>query len=317
MAFDPVIEAFLERIRSFSARGLPSVDEVIQGREALNAATSENAAPPREDVEISDVEAGGVLTRLYRPRREVGPLPLHVYFHGGAFIFGSAFSGAQDAELAERAAVAGCVVASVEYRLAPENRFPAGVEDCYSALVGLVEGADEFGIDPTLVTVGGASSGGNFAAVVALICAERGGPRLAGQLLEIAGTDLTKSSSAWRNPVAGHDTTREADLHLIDMYLNSVAERADPHGSPLFAADLSAVAPAYVMNAEFDPRRDECEAYVVRLRDAGVAAVTRTMAGHVHGSMSLPDWPPALAWRREANETLARINSRVFDWTAL
>lgn len=239
MPFDPAIEELLETMKKAGGRPLPSEQEMIARRDEISAWMAASSVPPRADVTIADVLAD-VPVRLYRPASADGNLPLHVYFHGGAFIFGSAMSGTQDAELADRAAEAGCVVASVEYRLAPEHRFPAGIEDSYRALTTLVDRAGEFSIDPGTVTVGGASSGGNFAAVVALMAKERGGPRLALQLLEVAGTDLTKSSAAWRNPAPGHDTTREADLHLIDMYLNSNSERAHRFASPLFYPDLAA-----------------------------------------------------------------------------
>ena len=155
----------------------------------------------------------------------------------------------------------------------PEHRFPAGVEDSFAALAALVGQAAALGVAAEAVSVGGVSPGGNFAAAVALMARDRGGPALILQLLEIAGTDLTKSSYAWRNFAPGHDTTRERDLAMVDLYLPDAASRAHPYASPLFAPDLSGLPPAYVMNAEFDPRRDECEAYVARLRDAGVAAV--------------------------------------------
>lgn len=100
-----------------------------------------------------------------------------------------------------------------------------------------------------------------------------------------------------------------ADLAMVDLYLSSLAERAHPYASPLFAPKLDGVAPAYLINAEFDIRRDECEAYAVRLRDAGVQAVSRTMPGHVHGSFGLPNWPPAREWRAEANAVLASANA--------
>ena len=261
-----------------------------------------------EGVAVTDVEAGGVPVRLYRPSGD-GPLPLHVHFHGGGFVFGQALSGQFDALLSRRAAASGALIASVEYRLAPEHRFPAGVEDSYAALAGLVDRATAFGVAPEAVSLGGISSGGNFAAAVALMARDRGGPRLCLQLLEIAGTDLTKSSYAWRNFAPGHDTTRERDLAMVDVYLPDLTSRAHPYASPLFAPDLTGLPPAYVMNAEFDPRRDECEAYVARLKDAGVEAVARTLPGHVHGSMSLPDWPPAKAWRAEAARVLAEANA--------
>jgi len=286
--------------RPFDLSDLPKIRE----RVAARAIRPEVAA----GVTVTDIEAGGVPVRLYRPQGD-GPLPLHVHFHGGGFVFGSALSGQYDGLLSRRAALSGALVASVEYRLAPEHRFPAGVEDSYAALTGLVGDAKTLGVAPAAVSLGGVSSGGNFAAAVALMARDRGGPRLSLQLLEIAGTDLTKSSYAWRNFAPGHDTTRERDLAMVDVYLPDLTSRAHPYASPLFAPDLSGLPPAYVMNAEFDPRRDECEAYVARLKDAGVEAVARTMPGHVHGSMSLPDWPPAQAWEAEAARALAEANA--------
>jgi acetyl esterase len=304
-AFDPAVQALVDRFEASMARPFRPEDLAEMRR---RFAGTPSGRPIDPAVSINDVEITGVPVRLYRPTLP-GPLPLHVYYHCGGFVMGSALSGEADGAMARRAVAGACIVASVEYRLAPEHRFPAGVEDSYDALAGLVDRADEFGIDPRAVSVGGASSGGNFAAVVALMSRDRGGPKLVLQLLEIAGTDLTKSSHAWRNYRPGHDTTRERDLAMVDLYLPSLAERAHPYASPLFAPDLAGLAPAYVMNAEFDPRRDECEAYVARLRDAGVPAMARTLAGHVHGSMAIPGWPPARQWRDEANQVLGQANA--------
>lgn len=262
-------------------------------------------------VTVQDIEVDTVPVRLYRPSKP-GPLPLHVYYHGGGFIVGSALSGELDGTLSRRAAASESIVASVDYALAPEHPFPEGVEDSYRALTGLVARADEFGVETRAVSVGGASSGGNFAAVVALMARDRGGPALILQLLEIAGTDLTKSSHAWRHPRPEHDTTRERDSALLELYVPRLQDRAHPYASPLFAPDLSGLPPAYVMNAEFDPRRDECEAYVTRLQDAGVPAVARCLAGHVHGSLWIMDWEPAAAWQQEADAILARANRAAF-----
>src|SRR3984893_3909056 len=255
---------------------------------------------PIDEIAISDVVIDEVPVRLYRPPVD-GDLPLHVYFHGGGFVLGSALSGEIDGLLARRALDAECLVASVEYRLAPEHRFPAGVNDCYAAFSGLLADAERYGIAREVVTVGGGSAGGNLAAVVALMARDVSGPRIALQLLEIAGLDLTDSSRAWRNPGLGHDTTRDADVAWNDLHISSHAERVHPYVSPFFAPNLEGVAPAYVMNAELDPRRDECEAYVARLHDAGVQAVSRTMSRHIHGSMMLPDGQPARDWRAEPN----------------
>jgi acetyl esterase len=304
MELEAPVRALLEQYRAMAGADL-SLDDLPTLRGMFRLPDLSDG--PVEDVEISDVMIGDVPVRLYRPASGVD-LPLHLYCHGGGFVLGSALSGELDGLLARRALDAACLVASVEYRLAPEHRFPAGVDDCYTALTGLAADPAAYGIAPEAITVGGGSSGGNFAAVIALMTRDLGGPPLALQLLEIAGTDLTKTSAAWRNPRPEHDTTREADLAMVDLYLSSLAERAHPYASPLFAPNLEGLAPAYLMNAEFDPRRDECEAYAARLRDAGVQAVSRTMPGHIHGSVTLPDWQPARDWRAEANTVLASAN---------
>ncbi|MCU1525696.1 MAG: hypothetical protein JWO18_2590 [Microbacteriaceae bacterium] len=302
----------LELLDGYKAMGGASLDlndpTVLATIRAMAIDTDQDLSDgPVDGVEISDVVIGDVPVRLYRPSAE-GKLPLHVYYHGGGFILGSALSGELDGLLSRRAFDAHCVVASVEYRLAPEHKFPAGVNDCYTALSGLVADAERYGLNSDVVTVGGGSAGGNLAAVVALMSRDKNGPRIVLQLLEIAGLDLTSSSHAWRNPTAANDSTREADVAWNDRHLSSPAERVHPYVSPFFAADLSGVAPAYVVNAEFDPRRDECEAYVARLQDAGVHAVGRTMKGHVHGSVTIRDWQPARDWRAEVNAVLASAN---------
>lgn len=300
------VRGLLERYQAMAGSGLDLGDPAVLAmiRAAAIPADLDLSDGPVDGVEISDIAICGIPVRLYRPSAD-GDLPLHVYYHGGGFILGSALSGELDGLLARRALDAGCLVASVDYRLAPEHRFPAGVNDCYIAFTGLLADAHRRGIAREAVTVGGSSAGANLAAVVALMARDVDGPRIALQLLEIPGLDLTDSSRAWRNPGIGHDTTREADVAWNDLHITSPAERVHPYVSPFFAPNLAGLAPAYVMNAEFDPRRDECEAYVARLRDAGVPAVSRSMPGHIHGSVMLPDWPPARQWRAEANTVLA------------
>jgi acetyl esterase len=306
MELEAPVRGLLESYKSMAVGGLNLLNpEDLSKIRAIAIQTDLDLSDgPIDGVEISDVVIGDVPVRLYRPPTD-GDLPLHVYIHGGGFILGSALSDELDGLLARRALDAKCLVASVEYRLAPEHRFPAGVNDCYAAFSGLLADAERYGIAREVVTVGGGSAGGNLAAVVALMARDMSGPRIALQLIEIAGLDLTDSSRAWRNPSLGHDSTREADVAWNDLHISSPSERVHPYVSPFFAPNLEGLAPAYVMNAEFDPRRDECEAYVARLRDAGVHAVSRTMNGHIHGSSMLPDWQPARDWRAEANAVLA------------
>src|ERR1700730_1311497 len=198
------VRGLLERYQSMGGDGL-NLDDLSTIRAIAIQTDLDLSDGPVDGVEISDVVIDEVPVRLYRPPAD-GDLPLHVYYHGGGFILGSALSGEMDGLLARRALDAECLVASVEYRLAPEHRFPAGVNDCYAAFSGLLADAERYGIAREVVTVGGGSAGGNLAAVVALMARDVSGPRIALQLLEIAGLDLTDSSRAWRNPGLGHDT---------------------------------------------------------------------------------------------------------------
>lgn len=302
--FDPPVQALLAGYQAMA--GTPFNPAALpQARMLFSAMAQDRKIDP--SVDVTDVVIDGISVRLYRPRID-GDLPLHLYCHGGGFIVGSALSGESDGFLSRRAVNGRCLVASAEYGLAPEHPFPQGLEDCYRALVGLVSQAAQFRIDTRAITVGGASSGGNFAAVLSMMCRDRKGPKLTLQLLEIAGTDLTKSTFSWRNPLPGNDITRERDLSIVDLYLPNPKDRALPYASPMMAPALTDLPPAYVMNGEFDQRRDECETYVTRLNDAGVQAVSRTMAGHIHGSLWLQGWPPAQAWQEEADHVLLLAN---------
>ncbi|MEJ0026088.1 MAG: alpha/beta hydrolase [Rhizomicrobium sp.] len=299
----PPVAAMLERMHANIGASIDAA-RIAAFRPIYSASQKDRTVAP--GVGVRDIDIDGVMVRLYRPESDA-PLPLHLYCHGGGFVIGSALSGELDGPLSRRAAAAECAVASVEYALAPEHPFPAGIEDCYRAMTGLAARAEELGLAAQAISVGGASSGGNFAAVLALLAKDRGGPKLILQLLEIAGVDLTKTSHAWRYPLPEHDTTRERDLAMLDLYI-AKKDRAARYGSPLFVPDLEGLPPAYVMNAEFDPRRDECEAYVARLTDAGVDAVARKMEGHIHGSLMLAGWEPAERWQAEANAVLREAN---------
>ena len=324
MSLAPEARAWLEQIRAYQApdaRSAPGPAARIRGIRA--------GIPRRDTAEflveglarVADgavpVEGGTVTARVYTPSG-TGPFPVHVFFHGGAFLFGSALDESTDASMQARAVESGSLVVNVDYRLAPEYRFPVGVEDAYAAVVWAARNAADLNGDGTRLSVGGVSSGGNFAAAVSVMTRDRNGPKLILQLLEVPATDLTKCSRAWREGHPDFDMTREADLALMDMYVRTPLDKANPYASPLMAADLSGLPPAYIMSAEFDPRRDESEAYATRLRDAGVEAVSRTMTGHFHASFMLTDtWEGARKWAREANAALRHANekrpARVFD----
>jgi acetyl esterase len=230
------------------------------------------------------IEPGEITVRVYTPDG-AGPFPGHLYLHGGGFWLGE--PAQFDSNCKAIAAGAGCVVASVDYRLAPEHRFPVAPEDCYTALQWFVAHADDLGVDPRRVSVGGGSAGGNLSAVVALMARDRSGPSLVFQVLEIPVTDLTGSHPSIEENGEGYLLTKAGMQQCVDYYLAEPGDAKHPYASPLFASDLSGLPSALVMTAEFDPLRDEGEAYGARLQEAGVPTVVRRWDGQFHGSQSM------------------------------
>jgi acetyl esterase len=260
---------------------------MVQGFLALGEAGHDVASIVNHAV---PVDGGEILLRVYTPAGSP-PFPAHLYIHGGGFFMGAAEHF--DANCQNIAADSGCVVASVDYRLAPEHKFPVAADDCYAALRWLVDHAAELGVDPARISLGGGSAGGNLAAVVALMARDRGGPPLVFQVLEIPVTDLTMSYPSVVENGTGFMLTAEGMRQYVHFYLRDPADAKHPYASPIFAEDLRGLPSALVMTAECDPLRDEGEAYGERLRDAGVTVTIRRWAGQIHGSQSfakvLPD----------------------------
>jgi acetyl esterase/lipase len=245
------------------------------------------------------VTGGSISIRVFVPDRE-GPHPAFLHFHGGGFVFGTVDSLVNNAKCAHICRSAGCVVVTVDYRLAPEFRFPTAPEDCYAALLWTVENAEELYLDPRRIAVGGESAGGNLAAVVALMARDRNGPSLALQVLEVPVTDIGPDSADHPSVALfaegyGLDC---ADMQTFaDAYLSDPAEGSDPYASPLLANNLAGVAPAHVLTAELDILRDSGEAYARRLQSAGVSTTLHRFAVQTHASSVLwQTWAPARAW---------------------
>jgi acetyl esterase len=237
---------------------------------------------------------GEITVRAYRAD-VAGVLPCYVYLHGGGWWLGTLDQS--DSSCRGIATDAGCVVVSVDYRLAPEHKFPTAVEDSYAALLWVVDHADELGIDPSRIAVGGGSAGGNLAAVVALLARDRGGPKLVLQVLEVAALDFS----------------RPGKEQYYDLYLGSDEHATNPHASPLLAPDLSGLPPAVVMSAQYDPLRKEDAEYAERLRNAGVPVEERCWPGQFHGSMQLAKLIPDEA--REYHEQIVDALRRAFATT--
>ena len=251
------------------------------------------------------VVEGAVDVRVYTPFGR-GPWAGHLYFHGGAWALGNMRNLYFDAKCRFRCVRAGCVVISVDYRLAPEYKAPTAAEDCYAALRFAAHNADALGIDASMLSVGGDSAGGNLAAVVALMARDRGAPAVMFQLLEVPAVDLTMSHPSIAEFGDGYYLSKAMMQSAADYYLADPSQASHPYVSPLFASDVTGLPPAYVMTAEFDPLRDEGEAYAARLHDAGVAVDVYRGLGHIHGGQMLTGvWEPARQWAADADAALA------------
>ena len=264
-----------------AAQGAPTD---LAGMRAAFAATG--AALPRPEVgavEDRVVRHGGtdVPIRLYRPATGTGA-PLLVFLHGGGWMFGDLDS--HDAACRHLVAEAGCAVAAVGYRLAPEHPFPAGLDDCHAAAGWLLDNAQALGFDATRVAIGGESAGANLAAVLARRLATRAGVRPALQLLVHPLVDFRFVAPSI-TAVAIPGLTPEVLAMMRGAYLRDAASIVDPDASPALAADLSGLPPAIVLTVEVDPLRDEGEAYALQLAIAGVETTVVRVPGLTHGFM--------------------------------
>lgn len=263
-----------------AARGVPLVD----------------AAPEVDD--IQDTTADGVPVRVYRPR--AGLLPALVFIHGGGWWGGSVEES--DPTARRRAVGADCVVVSVEYRLAPEHPFPAGLDDCWTATKWVFEHAEELGIDPARIAISGESAGGNLAAAVTLLAREAGGPQIVAQVLEVPGMDLRMADGGSMSEFGdGYGFTRVGLEECAEFYLGG-RDRTEPLASPVFA-DVHDLPPALVMTCEYDPVRDSGEQYAGKLAAAGVRVTLRRWDGIAHGCGELGAILPEIAERYRAEVT--------------
>ena len=228
--------------------------------------------------------AGPIRIRLFRPRSAgAAPLPVLVFFHGGGWSIGDIDT--HDPVCREIAQGAGCAVLSVDYRLAPEHRFPAAVEDCFAALCFAAAPEKNLGLDPTRIAVGGDSAGGNLAAVCALM-ARQSGIALRCQVLIYPATDFVRGHPSHEDFAEGFLLTRESMAWFSGNYLDE-AQWRDWRASPLHAPDLSRLAPAVIIVGACDPLRDEGRDYAERLRAAGSEASFHLFPGMIHGFLTM------------------------------
>jgi acetyl esterase len=281
MPVDPTIATLLAEAEKVDPRPIETLS-VAEARARGGSVNVAPALPPEPVAEVRELiidTLPPIPARLYRPRS--GTLPLLVYFHGGGWVVGSV--AISDPFCRALANASGCAVVSVEYRLAPEDRYPAAADDAYAATRWSADHASDLGIDPSRIAVGGSSAGGNLAAVAALMARERGTPKVAFQLLHVPVTDHDFDTPSYRANGSGFGLTRSGMRWFWDNYAPDPKLRDEPYASPLRAKDLSGLPPAHVVTAECDPLRDEGKAYAARLREAGVPTTYVEYPGMVHG----------------------------------
>jgi len=277
MPIDPATRAFLDAI----ARGRPMHEmSVEEARVAFDRMSTRSGIAPVEVAGVADRtvpgQAGDVAVRVYTPAGD-GPFPILVYFPGGGFVVGSPDSVHGPCSVWCRQV--GAVVVSVDYRKGPENLFPAATDDAIAVTRWVSEHAAELNGDPSRIAVGGDRAGGNLSACVA-IAARDDGPALAAQVLIYPATDISKPYPSLAENGEGKFLTKD----LLRWFgRNYPSDPTDWRASPILVDDLSGVAPAFVVTAEYDPLRDQGEAYARRLADAGVQVQARRYDGQVHG----------------------------------
>jgi len=301
------VEAMMARVQAAGPAGGGTLGQMRAAADAAIDEIFEEAGGRLPEIgHVEDhrvaVHGGEIVVRAYTPSG-AGPFPACLHIHGGAWVMGS-IDWPTFASLArEIAEGAQCVVADVEYRLAPEHPFPVPAEDCYAALRWLAEHAAALNVDPARIAVGGDSAGANLAAAVCLMARDRGGPPIVAQVLEMPAPDhahLETYPSA-TDFGTGFGLETEGLVQGRAFYFADPRDALHPYASPMLAEDLSGLPPAHIMTAEFDPLRDNGEAYGRRLQDAGVPTTISRQDGHVHGSSLLlhPRWEGARTWRAE------------------
>ncbi len=282
MAIDPKAKYLLEKMAEMGVKPVSSMSPE-EARQMILNSTGEGG-PIRAVASVAERKipgpAGDLAIRVYSPHG-TGPFPLVVFFHGGGFVLGDL--NTHDQICRELCDGAGCVVMSVEYRLAPENKFPAAIDDTLAATRWAAENAFHMGADPDRMAVAGDSAGGTLSAVTALRIRDQGGPLLRGQLLIYPATDFYKPGTPSLEEYSGYFITIEDLVWFTGHYLNDESEADNPYAFPMRAADLSNLPPALVITGECDPLRDEGEIYATRLKSAGVPAKLIRYEGMIHG----------------------------------
>jgi acetyl esterase len=276
---DPALKTMLDQL---ALAGGPALNEVSppEAREMMKLLTAVEG-DPEPVARVENTTIAGVPVRVYSA--DGGPHPILVWYHGGGWVIGDLDT--TDGVARKLANRVGALVISVDYGLAPESPYPAGPDECWAVLEWVAAHGDQLGGDTSRIAVGGDSAGGNLSAVMA-IQARDAGVALRQQLLVYPAVDLTMSFPSIDENGEGYLLTKDSMVWFINHYLGG-ADPKDPRISPYYADDVSGVAPANILTAEFDLLRDEGEAYGEKLREAGVAVEVKRYDGMIHGFFGL------------------------------
>ena len=286
----PEARGFLDLIEQ---RGIPPLHtlSVVEARRFARERRAITQPDPPPVAEIRNLSASGphgpIPLRLYRPAGSTAraALPVLVYFHGGGWVIGDLDT--HDTLCRQLANFSGCALVSVDYRMGPEHRFPAAVDDCLAATRWVRAHAADLGIDVTRLGVGGDSAGGNLAAVVALLAREAGDLPITHQLLIYPATDMRRGAPSHQENGQGYLLTADTIDYFVGHYIADRAAYTDWRASPLLHPDLSRLPPAFVLTAGFDPLRDEGAAYAERLTAAGNRASYVCFTRQIHGFITM------------------------------
>jgi acetyl esterase len=302
MPYDPQVQDYLNSLARAHTRPthMLTPEQLRRGLKRNTRASNEPIAQVED--KVIPGPAGDIPIRIYRSR--VGEqLPMLLFFHGGGFVMGDLDS--HDDLCRRLANGVHCLVVAVAYRLAPEHTFPAAPEDCFAATCWIAEHAATIGGDRQRIAVCGDSAGGSLATIVALMARDRGGPEMIAQVLFYPGTDL-RSESHYSDESHNSPFFDKKTLDWFnEFYIKNEADRLNPLGSPLLAADLRSLPPALIIVAEYDPLRTDGERYAQRLRDAHVPVTLSHYPGMIHSFLTIqPPFAQAQKALAEATDAL-------------
>ncbi|MGK4005743.1 alpha/beta hydrolase [Sorangium sp. So ce1036] len=281
MPLDPKSQALMDMLAGPPIFSVP-VSEARAAACQLAAAMPASEAVDRVEERAIAGPLGEIKARIYWPAGgAAGALPIVVYFHGGGWVLCNLDT--HDGVCRSLTNLAGCITVAVDYRLAPEHKFPEPLWDCLAALRWVADNAGRLGGDPARIAVAGDSAGGNLAAAVAVAARQRGGPAIVHQVLFYPALDARCDTPSCRALSEGYMLTAAEMRWYWDSYLARDADRDDPLACPLRASDLGGLPAATVITAEYDPLRDDGETYAARLKEAGVPVRLKRFGGVLHG----------------------------------